>query len=103
MASSDATEFKTELRSYWFRRYSRSQGQAIDSSGFEHVFVGEIKNNEVSGFHNWIQFYEQEKANVLFYEGLQEWCEVNAHICTIKTLHSNTNFVWHNFIFCDDF
>ncbi|KAJ8322047.1 hypothetical protein KUTeg_000518, partial [Tegillarca granosa] len=39
-----------------------------DSSGFEHVLVGEQKST-VSGFHNWIQFYIEEKNNRLNYYG----------------------------------
>lgn len=40
-----------------------------DSSGFEHVFVGETRGKEVIGFHNWIQFYLQEKAGNVDYKG----------------------------------
>ena len=42
----------------------------LDSSGFEHVFVGETKSGtEIVGFHNWIQFYLQEKNHHLDYKG----------------------------------
>lgn len=43
---------------------------SLDSSGFEHVFVGETKSGtEIVGFHNWIQFYLQEKNGNLDYKG----------------------------------
>ena len=40
-----------------------------DSSGFEHVFVGESRDKEVIGFHNWIQFYLQERRGNVDYQG----------------------------------
>ena len=51
--------------------YRRSrESRVYDSSGFEHVFVGETRGaNEVIGFHNWIQFYLQEKAGHVDYQG----------------------------------
>lgn len=33
------------------------------------VFVGEVKNGQISGFHNWIQFYLEEKAGNVDYRG----------------------------------
>jgi hypothetical protein len=36
---------------------------------FEHVFVGESKNGEITGLHNWLQFYNLEKSNELDYRG----------------------------------
>ena len=55
--------------------YTRSGGP-LDSSGFEHVFVGEIKNNAVSGSHNWVNFYFEEKSNDFVYGNYQGTCVV---------------------------
>ncbi|KAI5109594.1 poly(U)-specific endoribonuclease-A precursor, partial [Silurus meridionalis] len=59
-------EFLYDLRMMWFGLYSRSSGK-LDSSGFEHIFLGEIKNGKVSGFHNWVRFYLLEKSGQLNY------------------------------------
>ncbi|KAM6928101.1 uridylate-specific endoribonuclease A [Xenentodon cancila] len=59
-------EFMQDLKMMWFGLYSRSNNK-LDSSGFEHIFAGEIKGGKVSGFHNWIQFYLQEKNGELNY------------------------------------
>lgn len=63
--------FKGKLYDLWFKLYRRTRGsRALDSSGFEHVFVGETRGKkEVIGFHNWIQFYLQEKAGNVDYQG----------------------------------
>lgn len=65
-AYSSQNEFIQDLKMMWFGLYSRSNGM-LDSSGFEHVFVGEIKGGKVSGFHNWLQFYLNEKNGLLDY------------------------------------
>ena len=67
----------------------------MDSSAFEHVFVGETRNRaEVIGFHNWIQFYLQEKRGLVDYKGFfpsrrvsQEngFCKLNRS-CELKAL-----------------
>uniref|UniRef100_A0A0N5AYH5 Endoribonuclease n=1 Tax=Syphacia muris TaxID=451379 RepID=A0A0N5AYH5_9BILA len=44
------------VQQLWFTKYSR-KGGVPDTSGFEHVFIGEIKNNEIFGLHNWLRFY----------------------------------------------
>ncbi|XP_054859892.1 uridylate-specific endoribonuclease isoform X2 [Eublepharis macularius] len=59
-------EFIADLKEMWFGLYSRGKGEG-SSSGFEHVFLGEVKEGKVSGFHNWISFYLQEKKGVLNY------------------------------------
>uniref|UniRef100_A0A8C6UI52 Uridylate-specific endoribonuclease n=1 Tax=Neogobius melanostomus TaxID=47308 RepID=A0A8C6UI52_9GOBI len=63
---SSEEEFIQDLKNMWFGLYSRSNGQ-MDSSGFEHIFAGEVKGGKVSGFHNWIQFYLLEKRGKLNY------------------------------------
>uniref|UniRef100_A0A3Q1IDL1 Uridylate-specific endoribonuclease n=1 Tax=Anabas testudineus TaxID=64144 RepID=A0A3Q1IDL1_ANATE len=48
----------------------RSAAYLPDSSGFEHVFVGETRGGRtVIGFHNWIQLYLQEKLGHIDYKG----------------------------------
>jgi poly(U)-specific endoribonuclease len=73
LASSSTAEFKSELRQYWFYGYTRSGGP-LDSSGFEHVFVGEIKSSAVSGSHNWVNFYLEEKEGNFEYGTYQSTC-----------------------------
>ncbi|CAE6191772.1 unnamed protein product [Arabidopsis arenosa] len=64
-------EFKRMLTSLWFDLYGRG-GTSGSSSAFEHVFVGEIKQSggeQVSGFHNWLQFYLEEAKGTVDYQG----------------------------------
>ena len=45
---------KTFLNDLWFKLYTRGhKGGDGDSSAFEHVFVGEVKQKDIKGFHNW--------------------------------------------------
>ena len=69
-------EFKRQLYDIWFKLYKRTrETRSYDSSGFEHVFVGECRGgrgrerHEVIGFHNWIQYYLQEKRGNIDYKG----------------------------------
>uniref|UniRef100_A0A194AK59 Uridylate-specific endoribonuclease n=1 Tax=Pinctada fucata TaxID=50426 RepID=A0A194AK59_PINFU len=72
-------DFRDTIKELWFNLYSRSSsGPASgDSSGFEHVIVGELKPDKVSGFHNWVQFYMEEKAGRLNYKGYKAIAEPN--------------------------
>lgn len=63
---SSEQEFVDDLKNMWFGLYSRGNEER-DSSGFEHVFSGEVKKGKVTGFHNWIRFYLQEKEGLLDY------------------------------------
>lgn len=59
----------TLLDTMWFELYPRNKGTNATSSGFEHVFLSEIKKGKVIGFHNWIYFGFMEKSGVLDYKG----------------------------------
>ncbi|KHJ79100.1 endoribonuclease XendoU, partial [Oesophagostomum dentatum] len=56
----DPITFRYWMAQLWFVHYSRARGRA-DTSGFEHVFIGEEKNHEISGLHNWVRLYQLEK------------------------------------------
>ncbi|XP_054662890.1 uridylate-specific endoribonuclease C-like [Grus americana] len=59
--------FRADLKEMWFGLYSRSSGKALDSSGFEHIFHGEIKKGKVLGCHSWVQLYALERSGRLNY------------------------------------
>ena len=63
----DPSDFSKLLYKIWFDLYRRETSR--DSSGFEHVFVGEVKDGKVSGMHSWIQFYLEEQKGNLDYRG----------------------------------
>ena len=92
LARNKTKEFKKDLMKYWFSPYSRSSESDVkDSSGFEHVFVGEIKQkNKVTGFHNWLFAYRQEQQNLLEVSKFLDFCSVRflyAKINFLKTLN----------------
>ena len=64
---------KLLLEDIWFTLYPRSKNYSnpIDSSDFEHVFLGEAKkkSREVGGMHNWIHVYMLEKEGNFNYTG----------------------------------
>lgn len=71
LTSPNYSVFKGKLNSIWFDLLDRC-GTSDNSSAFEHVFVGEINRHqtkEVSGFHNWIQFYLEESKGRVDYQG----------------------------------
>jgi len=55
------------LYDIWLTPYRRRNRN--DSSGFEHVFVGEEKNGKITGLHNWVQYYMEEQAGRIDYLG----------------------------------
>lgn len=64
----DPKEFKDLLRTIWFNMYSRGGGK-IGSSAMEHIFLAEIKDGRVSGLHNWLYFFDEEKKRSANYLG----------------------------------
>ncbi|KAG1706503.1 hypothetical protein DVH05_001651 [Phytophthora capsici] len=63
----DMKDFKKKLEFIWFGLYRREVRN--DSSGFEHVFVGEEKNGKICGCHNWLQVYNEERNGRIDYRG----------------------------------
>lgn len=69
-SQADVRQFMQQLYDIWFKLYRRTcEDRSVNSSSFEHVFVGETRDQAVTGFHNWIQFYLQEKAGNVDYRG----------------------------------
>lgn len=60
-------EFSEMLKRMWFDQYSRDGSR--DSSGFEHVFCGEIDDGEVKGLHNFLQVFVEEARGNFNYKG----------------------------------
>jgi len=102
----DMSEFKKLLYKIWFELYYRERSEGRDSSGFEHVFVGEIKDDSISGFHNWLQFYIEEQKGDLDYRGYIKprssgQAETNSddHVLTLQfRWHEIEKFVGTSFI-----
>eukprot|EP00064_Thunnus_orientalis_P015215 superscaffoldBa00002780_g15265 len=95
-SSSNLRQFKNQLQLIWFNLYHRQRNTGLDSSGFEHVFVGETKSGtEIVGFHNWIQFYLQEKNRHLDYKGYK----ARDHDLPDQDDHVlNLQFSWHSVV-----
>jgi len=62
-------QFSDKLMRIWFNMYPRSGSHSLTSSGFEHVYSGEVKNGDVSGQHSWLRWYTQERAGHMNYLG----------------------------------
>lgn len=87
LAPADRNEFLNQLNDLWFGLYRRETQN--DSSGFEHVFLGEIKDGEVTGLHNWIQFYDEERARRLDYLGTTPPLLIKDHTASHTSSHGS--------------
>lgn len=81
---------RTKLKDIWFTLYKRA-GRNLGSSGFEHVFIGELKGGKVSGFHNWLNFRKEEQEGDLDYKGYMKTVNLNGKGEIIKL-----RFDWMN-------
>lgn len=68
LVTPDPKTHRDLVKELWFTQYSRGMGK-IGSSGFEHVFVHEVKNGTIIGFHNWVYVTEEEQAGRFDYKG----------------------------------
>ncbi|XP_025092763.1 poly(U)-specific endoribonuclease-like [Pomacea canaliculata] len=86
--SNNTEAWKTLIEEIWFNLYSRTEGtsSAHDSSGFEHVFLGELRGHSVLGLNNWIEYYKEEKSGRINYLGWIDYM-TNPNIVSIS-------FVW---------
>lgn len=80
------------VKELWFTQYSRGQGR-IGSSGFEHVFVHEVKNGTLIGLHNWVYFADEEKAGRLDYKGYLHQIDLGnkAKVLKVRFSHKGVN------------
>ncbi|XP_063591427.1 endoribonuclease CG2145-like [Penaeus indicus] len=56
---------KDRLDELWFTLYTRKN--ILSSSGFEHVFAGEMRGQKVLGLHNWVYFLHKEREGDINY------------------------------------
>uniref|UniRef100_T1PE22 Endoribonuclease XendoU n=1 Tax=Musca domestica TaxID=7370 RepID=T1PE22_MUSDO len=80
------------VKELWFTQYSRGSGR-IGSSGFEHVFVNEVKNGTIIGLHNWVYFADEEKAGHLDYKGYLNQVDLGnkAKVLKVRFTHNGLN------------
>ncbi|KAL0487595.1 poly(U)-specific endoribonuclease [Acrasis kona] len=60
----DRIKFRNKIKKIWFDQYDWGQMRSL--SGFEHTFVGERRNNQVTGYHFWYKYLvDDSKDNAL--------------------------------------
>jgi len=62
-----STDLKAYVTELWMGTYRR--GAEDSSSGFEHVFMGEVDGSDLGGFHNWLRFADEEAKGDAEYRG----------------------------------
>ncbi|XP_065363286.1 endoribonuclease CG2145 [Calliphora vicina] len=92
IVSPDPKTHRDLVKELWFTQYSRGSGK-IGSSGFEHVFVNEVKNGTIIGLHNWVYFYDEEKAGHLDYKGYLNQLDLGTKgkVLKVRFTHNGLN------------
>jgi len=87
------TSLRDHLREIWFTPYPRAgTSDAVrGSSGFEHVFMGEVDGGDIGGFHSWVSYLREEQAETANYLGWIERTELGAGAGYVLT----NCFTWH--------
>ncbi|KAI8125385.1 putative poly(U)-specific endoribonuclease [Lucilia cuprina] len=92
IVSPDPKTHRDLVKELWFTQYSRGSGK-IGSSGFEHVFVNEVKNGTIIGLHNWVYFHDEEKAGHLDYKGYLNQLDLGTKgkVMKVRFTHNGLN------------
>ncbi|TMW54150.1 hypothetical protein DOY81_000734 [Sarcophaga bullata] len=92
IVTTDPKTHRDLVKELWFTQYSRGNGK-IGSSGFEHVFVNEVKNGTIIGLHNWLYFADEEKAGRLDYKGYLNQLDLGtkAKVLKVRFTHNGLN------------
>nr|AAL68194.1 GH10845p [Drosophila melanogaster] len=92
VVSPDPKTHRDLVKELWFTQYSRGQGK-IGSSGFEHVFVYEVKDGTIIGFHNWVYIGDEEKDGRFDYKGYMKEQDIGTKgkIVKIRFSHQGLN------------
>lgn len=98
VVTADPQTHRELLKTIWFNLYSRGMGK-ISSSGFEHVFLSEVKNGTVMGLHNWIYMSEAEKAGDLNYKGWSKKIDLG----NVRRKLNCSIGILFTFLFCSHF
>ncbi|BFF99986.1 poly(U)-specific endoribonuclease homolog [Drosophila madeirensis] len=92
LVTPDPKTHRDLVKELWFTQYSRGQGK-IGSSGFEHVYVYEVKNGTIIGFHNWVYISEEEQAGRFDYKGYMKEQDIGTKgkVLKIRFTHQGQN------------
>lgn len=89
-------DFKGKLHDMWFALYGRDARG--DTSGFEHVFTGEIDDGKVKGLHNFIQVYVEEQRGNFNYKGFLTYGRKRGEYVEDTDRLISIRFEWLNYL-----